>query len=493
VFDTVFWLILIVVIFLISYAFISKRFQKIPNIPIGLIILYLITRIIASITRDLNWSAEWAPWIQVASSVILSWAVARLTFFLFIELPLRLRKKKELPNITRDLILLTCYAILLVIVLRFKSNINLTGILTTSAVLTVVVGFAAQTTLSSLISGLILQIERPFGIGDWIKLGENQGRVVGITWKSTRLLTREKILVYIPNAEITNKSFFNYSRPNRTLVARVHIGIEYGAPPNTVKDVIIQVLNHHPQVLKIPPPDIYLKEFGDFAITYEIRFCHNNFANEPKIKSDINYQIWYALRRNNIKIPFPIRDVHLNHIERRFQAKELEAHKSSLDIEGLLGQVSVLSALSAEIRTQIAKRSEIAEYGAGEFIVRQGDQGNSLYIIRTGVCGVYVRKSGKQENRIATIESGEFFGEMSLLTGEPITATVRAMIDTSVIIIDKENFSKILNDNPTISVQLGEILAKRQKELAEEAGRIVANTPSSSSMIAKIKLFFRID
>ncbi|GAG82508.1 unnamed protein product, partial [marine sediment metagenome] len=269
--------------------------------------------------------------------------------------------------------------------------------------------------------------------------------------KSTRLLTREKILVYIPNAEITNKSFSNYSRPNRTLVARVYIGIEYGAPPNTVKDVIIQVLNQHPQVLKIPPPDIYLKEFGDFAITYEIRFCHHNFANEPKIKSDINYQIWYALRRNNIKIPFPIRDVHLNHIERRFQTKELEAQKSSFNIEGLLGQVSVLSSLSAEILTQIAERSVIAEYGAGEFIVRQGDQGDSLYIIRTGSCGVYVRRNGKQENRIATIDSSEFFGEMSLLTGEPITATVRAMIDTSIIIIDKENFSNILNDNPAIS------------------------------------------
>jgi CRP-like cAMP-binding protein len=206
-----------------------------------------------------------------------------------------------------------------------------------------------------------------------------------------------------------------------------------------------------------------------------------------------HHRIDYALRRNNIKIPFPIRDVHLNHIENRLQTKELKAQRSSFNIEGLLAQVSVLSALSAEIRTQIAERSVVSEYGAGEFIVRQGDQGDSLYIIRTGSCGVYVNRDGKQENRIATIESGEFFGEMSLLTGEPITATVRAMVDTSVIIIDKENFSNILNDNPTISVQLGEVLAKRQKELAEEAGRIVAATPSSSSMIAKIKSFFRID
>ena len=491
--DTVFWQILIAIVLLSGYVIISKRLKQIPDIPIGLVILYLITRIIVSITRDLSWAADWAPWVQVASVIILSWAVARLTFFLLIELPLRLRKKKELPNITRDLILITCYAVLFVIVLRFKSNINLTGILTTSAVLTVVVGFAAQTTLSSLISGLILQIERPFGLGDWIKLGENRGRVIGITWKSTRLLTRQDVLVYIPNAEITNKSFLNYSKPNPRLVARIYIGIEYGAPPNTVREVIIQVLNQHPQVLKLPPPEIYLVTFGDFAITYEIRFYHNNYADERRIKSDINTQLWYALRRNHIKIPFPIRDVHHKHVERRFQEKELAAQKSSADIEGLLERVSVFSALSEELRTQIAKRSEIIEYGAGEFIVRQGDQGDSLYIIRTGLCGIYIKGNGTQEKRIATIDSGGFFGEMSLLTGEPHSATVRAMEDTSVIIIDKENFSKILTDNPSISVQLGEILAERQKELAEEAGRIVAAAPSSSNMIAKIKSFFRID
>lgn len=81
--DTVFWQILIIVIFLSAYAVISKRFEKIPAIPIGLIILYLITRIFSSIARDLRWAAEWAPWIQVASVVILSWAVARLSFFFF--------------------------------------------------------------------------------------------------------------------------------------------------------------------------------------------------------------------------------------------------------------------------------------------------------------------------------------------------------------------------------------------------------------------------
>ena len=307
------------------------------------------------------------------------------------------------------------------------------------------------------------------------------------------MLTRQDVLVYIPNAEITNKSFLNYSKPNPRLVARIYIGIEYGAPPNTVREVIIQVLNQHPQVLKLPPPEIYLVTFGDFAITYEIRFYHNNYADERRIKSDINTQLWYALRRNHIKIPFPIRDVHHKHVERRFQEKELAAQKSSADIEGLLERVSVFSALSEELRTQIAKRSEIIEYGAGEFIVRQGDQGDSLYIIRTGLCGIYIKGNGTQEKRIATIDSGGFFGEMSLLTGEPHSATVRAMEDTSVIIIDKENFSKILTDNPSISVQLGEILAERQKELAEEAGRIVAAAPSSSNMIAKIKSFFRID
>jgi small-conductance mechanosensitive channel len=112
-------------------------------------------------------------------------------------------------------------------------------------------------------------------------------------------------------------------------------------PPNAVREVILDVINQQPQVMETPTPEIYLVKFGDFAITYEIRFYHNNFANERRIKSDINTQRWYALRSNHIKIRFPILDVQHRHLERSFQTRELAPQKNFADVEKSLKRVSV--------------------------------------------------------------------------------------------------------------------------------------------------------
>jgi small-conductance mechanosensitive channel len=492
VLDPITWQLAIAIVILGSYAILASRWKRIPAVPVGLLLTYLGFRLGAEVIRDQEWAAEWAIWIHVGASVLLAWAIARLSFYLAVELPLKLRKRKELPNITRDLILIVCYAILLLIVLRTRSNINLASLITTSAVLTVVVGFAAQTTLSGLISGLILQIERPFSIGDWIKFNDYTGRVVGINWKSTLLLTRDQVLVYVPNSQITNNSFANFSRPDERLIARLSIGLEYGAPPNLVRRVIVEVLNGHPKILKIPQPEVRLVEFGDFAITYEIRFWHTSYFSEPRIKADINNQLWYALRRHRINIPFPIRDVQFRHIEQRRQAEVQELEKRTAEIQRLFAQIAVLSALSEDEQVQVAQRAGIADYGEGEYIVRQGEPGDSLYIIRKGSCDVFIRGDGDREKKVAHIETGGFFGEMSLLTGEARNATVKAAEDTSVITIDKLVFSTIITANPNISVQLGEVLTKRQKELTA-AGALTTAAPSSKNMIAKIKFFFGID
>jgi small-conductance mechanosensitive channel len=492
VLDPITWQLAIAIVILGSYAILVNRLKRIPAVPVGLLLAYLAFRLLAEIIRDQGWAAEWAIWIHVGASVLLAWAIARMSFYLAIELPLKLRKHKELPNITRDLILIFCYAILLLIVLRMRSNINLASLITTSAVLTVVVGLAAQTNLSSLISGLTLQIERPFSLGDWIKFGDYTGRVVGINWKSTLLLTREQVLVYIPNSQITTSSFSNFSKPDERLIARLLIGLEYGVPPNFVRSVILEVVNAHPKILRSPHPEVRLVEFGDFAITYEIRFWHTSYVSEPKIKADINNQLWYALRRHRINIPFPIRDIHFKHIEQREQAKIQEPERRRAEIQYLFAQVAVLSALSEDEQVQVAQRAGMADYGEGEYIVRQGEPGDSLYIIRKGSCDVFIKGNGDREKKVAHIETGGFFGEMSLLTGEDHNATVQAAEDTSVITIDKLVFSAIILANPNIAVQLGEVLTKRQKELAA-AGSLTTAAPSSKNMIAKIKAFFGID
>lgn len=490
-FDAISWMSLVAIAVLVAYIVASKRSQKLPELPLSLLVVYFGIRFFSRPTRSLMASEDWNVWLTVTESIILAWAIARLAFAGAVEIPLKIRGKKPVPRITRDFVLFLCYAILVFIVLRLQSNINLVSLVTTSAALTVVLGIAAQSMLSNFFFGLVLQIERPFDIGDWIQVGETIGMVTSINWKSTKLVTRDKVLVYIPNSEITSRVFLNYSKPDRKVRSRISIGLDYDVPPDRVKKTILDVLQHHPKILKHPGPDVMLTAFGDSAISYEIRFWHENFSNEIKIKSEINSLIWYALKRHNIAIPFPIRNIHYAHEDRAFVAATREQRSSELI--RMFDKVPILSPLSSEEREKLARQIDIEPFGEGEIIVRQHEDGDSLYLIARGACEVLVEGPSREMKQVAVLKKGDFFGEMSLLTGEPRTATVRAMADTEVIMIQKEVFSEILSANSGISEYLGQVLAERQQQLSRQAGDIrTADVVSSGGFIQKIKSFFGI-
>ena len=485
------WVTLLTVLSLGLYIHISRRFSKIPALPAGLLMLYCTIRLMSSLLKTFfPLGADGTMWIKICESIVLSWAIARLALACVLEIPLKLQGKKPLPRITRDFILFVCYSILFFIILRIRSDIDVVSLVTTSAVLTVVVGLAAQSMLSNFFYGLVLQIERPFDIGDWIQLGDHAGVVVGINWKSTRILTREQVSVYIPNSEITSRTFSNFSKPDRKVIASMIIGLDYESPPNHVKHVILQALHHHDKVLKHPRPEVWLKGFGDSSIQYEIRFCHNNFSTEPKIKSDIYMNVWYALKRHHITIPFPVRDIRHPGMELRRQTTWRE--KRCKDILSMFDRVSVLSPLSASERSQLASRVTIDIYGQGEYIVRQQEPGDSMYIIFKGSCDVLWEISPGEIRHMAVLNPGDFFGEMSLLTGEPRSASVCAKEDTEVFMIEKSVFSDILSANSGICDYLGEVLATRQKQLAQNSSLPSEAESIPISIIRKIKSFLGI-
>ena len=137
-------------------------------------------------------------------------------------------------------------------------------------------------------------------------------------------------------------------------------------------------------------------------------------------------------------------------------------------------------------------RSSIQEFGSGEPIVHQNAPGESLYIILSGACGVQLEKKGGGTQKVATIKEGDFFGEMSLLTGEVRKATVKAMEYATVARVDKALFSTFLASNPQVCEKLGTVMAQRQQELDKEASRPPDELANPNNVITRIKAFFRI-
>lgn len=488
---TIPWMSLIYICLMFGYIAASQRIEKLPKIPLGLLALYLVLVFFETILAQYGWSKDWIGYINTSAAIVLSWGTARVVFYFFMAALSKFKDEKDVPpKITQDFILFITFVILFLLVLRAKSDINLASLATTSAALTVVIGLAVQATLNNFFSGLIIQAEQPFAIGDWIKFEDKEGRVVGISWKSTQLLTREHILVYIPNSTLASSTFVNYSRPTRKKIARIFIGLEYDVPYNKVKRVITEVTDQHPKILKHPKVNVRLVEYGDFAITYEIRVWHKSYAYEPQLKADIYQQLWYALRRNGIRIPFPIRDVFHGHVERKHKARQMLSLKAQA--REMMENVPILSPLSPDELSELSRKVSIELYGTGELIVQEGEKGDSMYIIRSGTCEATRTQSTGRQALLNTMTTGDFFGEISLLTGENRTATIRATADTSVIVIKKKVFSKIMIANPVISEEIAQVVLRRQEKKGVAIGSSDDLENSSKKFIETIKQFFGV-
>jgi CRP-like cAMP-binding protein len=204
--------------------------------------------------------------------------------------------------------------------------------------------------------------------------------------------------------------------------------------------------------------------------------------------------IWYKFKRSDIDIPYPVRSVHVKQVTPESAHEEQE--RKTAEIMGLLAKVEIFSPLSTSEMKKLADQICVKPYAAGEVPVRQGQPGNSFYIIKSGRVDVVVEKSERESAVVATLGPGNFFGEMSLLTGAARTASIRVRDDAEFIVIDKENFGSTLTNNPSIAESLSLILAERQAGLVAERDRLDAASlerrkkDESGQMLSKIRDFF---
>ena len=192
--------------------------------------------------------------------------------------------------------------------------------------------------------------------------------------------------------------------------------------------------------------------------------------------SAVRSAIWYALHRAGMEIPFPSRNVNVTELnEDRAQRKQDEEYARRVDA---LSRVDVFRALDAEKMDRLARRLRQVVFGPGEIILRQGDPGDSLYVVRGGKVAVQIGVLGASKE-MATLTDGQFFGEMSLMTGESRAATVVAKTDVECYIVDKEAFQEILEEKPELAGIISDILSRRQVALGAQRRRRARSRPPS--------------
>jgi small-conductance mechanosensitive channel/CRP-like cAMP-binding protein len=431
-----------------------------------------------------------APYFDAALFGALAIGLVRTALTVFVDFYLRQREGAIVSAIIRDVASVIAYFVVIVAVLRTTLNINLPSLVATSAVLTVIVGLALQDVLGNLFSGLVLELEAPFAHGDWVRIGSFEGTIEETGWRTTKIRTRVNELVTLPNAMLAKEAVVNYSRPDPRQGETLHFEAAYEAPPNLVKDVVAEVLRDDPDVVRSPLSEVWLDHFGESGVGYAIRYWITNFAARERIRDRIQSNIWYALRRANVRIPFPARDIF---VHRGAHAARAVDHA---DLMATLRQVPLLAPLDDAALGRLAARVRRLTFGQGEVVVREGDQGDSFYVIERGAAEVTLR--GRAERTLDDLGAGSFFGEMSLLAGEPRTATVSAATDLDVLVVDREAFRDIISADPALLGPLSEIAARRQAATEEqqrllEARRAeVPDGQQAQRLRERIRAFFRL-
>ena len=370
-----------------------------------------------------------------------------------------------LPAILQDTIVLVLFA--LVATLKFHDRLALT-----SAVGAAVVGFALQDTLGNAISGLAIQIDRPYRVGHWITVGAFEGLVAEITWRATKLRTKSGNLVIVPNNIISKEAINNYSVPEVPTRLQVEVGASYSTPPNVTKDAIFAAMQQASRVLKTPAPDVLLSDFGDSALIYRARFWVNDFSADDRVKDEVRSFIYYEFRRRNIEIPFPMR------INYQREAAGVGVTPDRVDrLTGLVAAVPVFAGLPAEAHRALAESASSHDYAAGEAVVRQGDPAGSMFLVEQGRLNVTVLDG----HQVASIGPGGYFGEMSLLAGAPRNATVTAATDCALIEVKPDAFRAFIQAHPEALEMIAVAAAKREAELnsARESAPVAVESPTT--------------
>ena len=205
------------------------------------------------------------------------------------------------------------YVIYLVVVLVTLSaaGIDITLIITASAVLFVGLGLALQEFFKDILGGIFIMLDKSIQVGDVVNVQDKVGKVFEIKLRTTRAITRDDKIIIIPNHKFISDIMYNYTQNHKTTREMVSVGVAYGSNVELVTEILEQVATEQKGVLKTPKPFVLFDDFGDSALLFSLNFYTNDSFGDPKMKSEMRYKINTRFKENNVTIPFPQRDVHL--------------------------------------------------------------------------------------------------------------------------------------------------------------------------------------
>jgi small-conductance mechanosensitive channel len=474
------------VVLLIALWLICRR-TKLAPVPLrlpGLAILIWIVH--ASLPASIA-ASENKLWLDLTLHLGQSYAALQLVFWLTLELPAPISWWPHPPKILRDLGALTIGAALTLIVLQRAADINVVGLVTTSAILTAVIGLAAQEALKDLFAGIMLRVDSPFEEGDYLELGDDvNGWVVSLTLLSTRLRHVHGALITLPNSMMWQKNMRRFS-PKGPIARELHINLDRELPPNQATELLLKVAESCPSVLKNPAPEAIVYAYHDYANTYELEVWQEDPTDlgYDELRGEVLSQIWYALERIEQRVPYPITE-----FKRRLGSSGPESPvKYDLqDRIAILAKSPLFGQLTESQLGGISKLTRCIRFGQGERIIVEGDEGNTLYQIVSGEVAVIKKMQDGELRELARLSAPAIVGEMSVFNEEPRSATIEALGSCVVLEVERDDLRPLLQNEPKVLEMLAAVISQRRAELLKLSSE--TKLQQEGSLLSKMRMMF---
>jgi small-conductance mechanosensitive channel/CRP-like cAMP-binding protein len=430
--------------------------------------------------------------LGVALAVAAAFLLDRILRAVYWNGYLKRKRKQDTPALIKDIMTVALFAIGVSLGLFFEAGVSFAALLAASGATAIVLGIALQTVIQDLFSGLSINFDRSYAIGDWLTIYSDQfpgpvyGCVAGITWRTTFLRLDDGCSLMVPNRLVISNPVLNHSRPRAPKRLSVRLVIDNRFPSERIVSILLaeafRTVRRNGLVPR-PEPDVLVAQIGADAITYEVRFYSDPDAIVPaQAMSLMSAALHDAMLRH--KLPMPVAQIELTRPPGEFAFGDK-------DVEEALSRLAIFTnVLDQEHVAALAAASKLRAWPADAVMIRQGEQASSMFVILEGAARVTSAAANGESQEVTVLAGGDIVGEMSLMTGAPRNATVVSVTPLRCLEITKEAFDPLVRDSPELLERLSHVLAERQlalKKLAEDA---LHKDAVQADMLARMRHYF---
>jgi len=373
----------------------------------------------------------------------------------FIWIPLEIRSNRSVPKILQNFLAFLVYLLAFFGIVAYVFDQKLTSLLATSGMVAMIIGLAIQVNIANIFSGIAINLEHPFRINDWVKIGDDfSGKVVDITWRTIKIKKRDGSLLSLPNSIASESPIHNYNHPNRFFWNRIEIYVDPKHNPEKIKSILMNAVLSVNGIVKSADPTIRF-ELNEWAAVFIIFYCLDDYDLKFYYRSLVFEQAWIHLGRSGVRPAVQRQELYL------YDGPEDRSEEDAQRPITLLNEIDLFMYLSDEMKEDLSQRMRLHHFSSNDIVFKQGDKGDSLFVIREGVVGVWIKMEDGDAIEVARLGAGSFFGEMALLTGEPRSASIITKTESYLYEITKADFAPIIELSPQTVNKLSLELTQR--------------------------------